>query len=268
MSAESRDVDPDQTELFAPESVRAGDSERKPCLIVLSGRDVGRIFVLASDEAIVGRAPGVQVRLTDHGLSRQHARIFRVGPELIIEDLQSSNGTLLNDAPISRASLSDGDRIRLGPTTLLSFTYQESGEARFQKNLVDTAERDPLTGAYTRHYLLGRLTRELAYAQRHGTPLVLCRVSVNGIPDTDRERVAALVCDALRPRLGEDDVLTRTRPLTFVALSRRSMPLDLTSLADELGRLVAPGRVNVRLHTADRSTASAGELLIAAERER
>lgn len=64
----------------------------------------------------------VFIDLTDHngymlGLSREHARIQRVYDEYVIEDLGSSNGTLVNGKPLEpkrQFSLNDGDQVSLG----------------------------------------------------------------------------------------------------------------------------------------------------------
>ena len=81
----------------------------------------GTEHVLAS-ETLLGRAVTSDIVLPDPTVSGRHARI--VAPDAatyFVEDLGSTHGTLLNDAPVvpgQRARLQDGDRLRLGDTTL------------------------------------------------------------------------------------------------------------------------------------------------------
>jgi pSer/pThr/pTyr-binding forkhead associated (FHA) protein len=63
----------------------------------------------------------VEISLEDPFASSRHARISREGAVLVIEDLGSTNGTYLNEEPLSGpAPLHDGDRIRIGDS---EFTY-------------------------------------------------------------------------------------------------------------------------------------------------
>ena len=98
----------------APPTPRADPS--KPAVRVVSaGALKGKEFVV-STEATVGRAPGCQVLLTDPMVSQLHARLFRAGTDLHVEDLGSSNGTFLNGRKIGPAAkLKRGDRLRFGP---------------------------------------------------------------------------------------------------------------------------------------------------------
>jgi len=66
----------------------------------------------------IGRGPGCDLVLSDPQVSRAHARIYLQGGTFILEDLGSTNGTLVNSRPVKRAILRPGDRIRVGQTTI------------------------------------------------------------------------------------------------------------------------------------------------------
>jgi hypothetical protein len=75
---------------------------------------------LIGDEVIVGRGSLGHVTIDDPMLSRRHLRIDLSGPEPVLEDLDSRNGTQLNGRPlVGRATLQDGDRIRIGTQELV-----------------------------------------------------------------------------------------------------------------------------------------------------
>ncbi len=76
---------------------------------------------VAVDGAVttLGRMSDRDIAIEDSGVSRRHAEIRRVGDTYRIVDVGSSNGTLVNDKRVGEAQLHDGDRIRLGDTTLV-----------------------------------------------------------------------------------------------------------------------------------------------------
>lgn len=78
----------------------------------------GRTIPLTQPEITIGRLPECEVVVDDPGASRQHARIRRTDGGFVLVDLGSTNGTLLNDAPIQEQVLESGDRITIGQTVL------------------------------------------------------------------------------------------------------------------------------------------------------
>lgn len=76
----------------------------------------GETFVLP-DELTVGRGGGCGIVLDDTFVSQVHARVFRRGGDVYVEDLGSRNGTLLNGKQVGSAQrLRRGDRVQFGRT--------------------------------------------------------------------------------------------------------------------------------------------------------
>jgi pSer/pThr/pTyr-binding forkhead associated (FHA) protein len=89
-------------------------------LVVLKAGQRKRVFKLPSEEAIIGRGKGSAVRIPSSGVSRKHCRISELAGQITIEDLESTNGTLLNGEAIRGVQLlQPGDRIRVGPVIFL-----------------------------------------------------------------------------------------------------------------------------------------------------
>ena len=87
-----------------------------------------REMPLAPGKNLIGRASECQVILASSTVSRHHAQILIAAGEVVLEDLGSKNGTLLNGSRIERtASLRDGDEIRLGSIAL---TYRSHSRLR------------------------------------------------------------------------------------------------------------------------------------------
>ena len=69
----------------------------------------------------IGRLPGNTVIIDHPAVSGRHARVYREVNDYVLEDLKSTNGTFVNDKPIERHLLLEGDLILIGTHTL-SFT--------------------------------------------------------------------------------------------------------------------------------------------------
>jgi len=95
-----------------------------------------RALVLNEGENIVGRDPRCEVWLDASGVSRRHARIdVSSGSEtVLVEDLGSKNGTLLQNAPIAGPTrLADGDVIQIGSVELKLRVWSESKGAETER---------------------------------------------------------------------------------------------------------------------------------------
>ena len=68
---------------------------------------------------VVGRGADTDVRLTDTGVSRQHAELVAQDGGVEVHDLGSTNGTWVNGKRVSTATLRDGDRVTVGTTELV-----------------------------------------------------------------------------------------------------------------------------------------------------
>ena len=136
-------------------------------LVVLAGVSAGEMFKLGSEKTVVGRGPKVAVRLNDEGVSREHCQLIRDGEKVVLEDLGSTNGTFCNGIRVDRRELTDGDKIMVGSTTILKFTYHDYLDEVFQRQMYESALRDGLTKIFNKKYFLDRLESEFAYAIRH-----------------------------------------------------------------------------------------------------
>lgn len=87
-------------------------------LIILTGKHQGKRLTLPEGEAIVGRDESCQIRLATNEVSRQHCRLKCEGERVVVYDLGSRNGTLINDVAIQgQSELHPGDILRVGPVS-------------------------------------------------------------------------------------------------------------------------------------------------------
>ena len=78
----------------------------------------GRNYPLSIGSTVIGRGDQANMRLPDVGISRRHARLDYDGNQVVLTDLGSTNGTLVNGQRVSAVALNPGDMIQLGTTTL------------------------------------------------------------------------------------------------------------------------------------------------------
>ncbi len=87
-----------------------------PELIIRSGNLSGRKLVLPEEEIVIGRDDDCKIRLTSADVSRRHCRILPTNKGMIVRDLESRNGTFVNEEPVVEALLlKAGDQLRIGP---------------------------------------------------------------------------------------------------------------------------------------------------------
>jgi len=103
---------------------------RTVTFLVLEGVDKGRVFKDLPIPVTIGREEGNSLRLNDERVSRFHAKVQMEDEDIIITDLDSTNGTRVNGMPIQIRRLRAGDQICVGRTMLLFGTMEEIAARR------------------------------------------------------------------------------------------------------------------------------------------
>jgi FHA domain len=121
---EARSIPLDATGLHSASTLgTVGASTLAPRLVVerAPGHEPGMIYDLDGDLAL-GRGENAEIRLEDPFASSRHARIYEQGNIVVIEDLDSTNGTYLNEELLQTPRpLHPGDRVRIGDS---EFTFE------------------------------------------------------------------------------------------------------------------------------------------------
>ena len=88
-------------------------------LLVSSGPDKGKMFFLSGKkEALIGRFFAADLRLEDPAVSQKHCVVRSAGAFVFIEDLNSRNGTRVNNEPIASRILDEDGQIKIGSTVI------------------------------------------------------------------------------------------------------------------------------------------------------
>ena len=215
-------------------------------LIVLAGSRVGSM-VKVTDGLTIGRGARAGFQTLDEGVSRSHVRIVEDEEgKLYAEDLGSRNGTFVNGARIEQpAPLKDGDKIQIGSTTILKFSYADRLEESFQQQMYDAALRDPLTQIFNRRHFDEQFDAEFSYSVRHMVPLSLIMMDLDHfklVNDTHGHPVGDAVLKALAEILikstRKEDLFARYGGEEFALLCRDTANLKAFSVANRIRRNV------------------------------
>lgn len=218
--------------------------QQELCLIPLLGTGISGMRVLAARENVVGRQPGVDILVRDPRVSRQHCKILltNAGPKIV--DLDSRNGTFVNDVQVTETYLNDGDLIRVGDT-VFRIRYVDRVELERQEELYRKATRDGLTDLHNRQYLLERLNEELARARRHRFAVSFLMIDVDHFKlINDRlghaagDRALTVIASILRENVRGEDTVARYGGEEFAVLAPFADVAGSRILAERLRSLV------------------------------
>lgn len=174
----------DKTIAITPVKVSGGaPAKTYASLVVLGGWEIGREIALTEDEIVFGRSLEADVTINIQSMSRQHAKIVRTldgdKQEFAVHDMQSMNGTLVNNTQITEHRLTDGDKIMLGDA-LLKFVCQNTAEGEFYREVHRRIHYDQLTGLLALDSFLSQL--EGIVNQAHsGTIFTLAMTDLDGL---------------------------------------------------------------------------------------
>ncbi|HEX8722041.1 MAG TPA: GGDEF domain-containing protein [Pyrinomonadaceae bacterium] len=210
----SREQDDRAADTTVPFPARPPARARHPALVFLRGELLAAPIPLERDEVTLGRALEADVRVNDARASRMHARITverdpSTGDRRYrLQDLGSTNGTLLNGEPVTDSYLQDGDKVTVGEQ-LLRFDLLDDIDREYQRQIHRLLAHDELTGLLTSKSFFSELRREAARAETEARPFCVLMMDLDhfkAVNDTHGhlvgsqtlEEVGTLITRALR----------------------------------------------------------------------
>jgi diguanylate cyclase (GGDEF)-like protein len=179
--------------------------------------------------------------IQEASVSRQHAQFVLIGDQVAVEDLGSSNGTFLNDAPVKQQTpMKDGDIVRLG-TVLLKFFAHDNVDSVMHDKIYQMATIDAGTKIFNKQYLLDALESEFKYSVTYNRELSIIYYDLDKfkpVNDTYGHNAgdyilresAALVKAAVR----KDDILGRFGGEEFVIVLPNTNKSTAAELAERI----------------------------------
>jgi diguanylate cyclase (GGDEF)-like protein len=188
------------------------------CLVNLHppGPDIGRRISLVNSQYIVGRDSDAGLVVSRSSVSRSHARLFVDDDgNWWVEDLNSTNGTFVNESRIRAQQLNDSDQVRFGDA-IYKFLSGSNIESAYHEAIHNMAIQDGMTGIHNKRFFMEFLEREIAVASRHGHPLTLVMFDVDhfkkindGFGHLAGDAVLKDLSQRIRPRIRREDLFAR-----------------------------------------------------------
>lgn len=131
-------------------------------ILVLQGKNKGESYELEAEQIFIGREATNQIALNDSSISRRHCLIERRDNQFFISDLQSLNGTFVNEKAAENLLLQTNDRIRIGDFTFVFFSKNNdaedlSGKIHFDNSQIDLSK----TLRFDVEDIIGAMARDL-----------------------------------------------------------------------------------------------------------
>jgi diguanylate cyclase (GGDEF)-like protein len=168
---------------FTPSALEASDFKKGiPILTFIGGSQVGRRVLLADDSITLGRGHDCTIMIRDLAVSRVHIEIAydRHANVYVVNDLGSSNGTLLNEKTITTSVLDEGDKIIIG-RTVLRFSWIDSIDMAFHGEVDRLINIDGLTGLVVKRRFDEELNRHVAVALKNKSHLAMLMMDMDGL---------------------------------------------------------------------------------------
>jgi two-component system, cell cycle response regulator len=224
--------------------VFGGPTPKLPCLVRLTGSQLGEVLLIEG-ELFVGREREHGISMPhDVGVSRVHAKIVALdGGGALLVDLGSTNGTFVDGVRVKEKLLIEGDKIRVGQSTVLKFQRFDDAELKMQRRLVDEALRDGMTRVFNRRYFMERVESELGYASRHGVPVSVVLFDLDHFKEVNDvyghlagDQVLCALAAVCARTVRNEDVLARYGGEEFIVLLRGIVQEGALRLAERLRR--------------------------------
>jgi two-component system cell cycle response regulator len=168
----------DKTSIISTETfkgkLKAAD-DAPPAIIVLVGPVgyVGKQWLITRNDMTVGRSVETEMYISDASLSRSHAKFEVSGNDIFIIDLGSTNKTIVNGAilpQMTKRKLFNNDQIKIG-NIILKFLEKGNLESISNQQLFEKAQKDALTGAFSKGALLEKGPEAVKRAEVLSEPL-------------------------------------------------------------------------------------------------
>ncbi len=220
-----------------------------PTLTFLSGDALGKELPLLQQQITLGRGEDCDVLIMDPSVSRRHLQLScrkvianndRQDLKVVLRDLGSTNGTMVNYRKVRHAVLKAGDKIILG-RIILKFEYKDLADQKFFDEIYRMATTDSLTGMMNRAAIMRVLQEEIVKRHRYRGKLSVILMDLDdfkGLNDTyghlTGDRALQAVSSVVRSNLRRQDRGGRIGGEEFLLILPETGLKGATTLADRI----------------------------------
>lgn len=234
----------DSTVVTVISKVPKEQAKKDACLVVINGADLGKKYVLSQSSTVIGRSSKVDIQIDEESISRSHAVIDNYGDSVIARDLESTNGTYVNDNQVREKKLMDGDQIKIG-RTIFKFLSGSNVEAQYHDEIYKLTTTDGLTQIYNKRYFLKEMEREMSRSLRYDRELTLVMLDIDhfkAINDTyghlAGDHILRQVARRIKEHIRRDDVFGRYGGEEFILMLPELGKVQGAHLGEKLRRLI------------------------------
>ena len=224
--------------------VDAAHHDGQVCLVVIYGTTLGRKYDLTDDVVTLGRDQSNNIVLDVDSVSRRHARIESFGKDRFLVDLNSTNGTYLNDILAVREKLKNGDLIKVGDT-IFKYLAGANIESAYHEEIYTMTVTDGLTQIPNKRYLLEYLEREFSRARRYGRNLSCVMLDIDRFKHVNDEfghltgdYILKELARAIRRRIRREEMFARFGGEEFCIVLPESDHEAVCEFANTIRRLI------------------------------
>jgi len=208
--------------------------------------DLGKRYLLRNQVTSIGRDRDNDIVLDSDSVSRSHAKVEHRDGLVFALDLDSTNGTFLNDdaEPITSCQLRRGDQLKVGDT-IFKYLSGSDVESQYHETIFNMTITDGLTDVGNKKALNDILNKEIPRAIRHGRELTLLMIDIDHFKDVNDtyghlagDSVLKDLAGLLQRRLRPDDEIGRYGGEEFAAVLPETSLAGACKIADNLRRLV------------------------------
>lgn len=228
------------------------DDGGESCLVIIYGPNLGRRIPLVAPETVIGRDPTCNLVVPLDNVSRRHCVLHARDGGIFVRDLESTNGTWVNETEVARADempLRSGDLLKVGGC-ILKFLQAGNVEALYYEEIYRTIVIDGLTQVHTKRYFLEFLDREMARCTRYGRPLSLLMFDVDRFKEVN-DQLGHLTGDYILRELAllvkhrmirKEELVARYGGEEFAIVLPESGPTKVRLFAEKLRGMIADHR--------------------------
>ena len=187
-------------------------------ITIISGPRTGLSLQLeANTDITLGRSPDAGIQIADTGISRVHMRTYFDGTHVIIEDLNSANGSFVNGTKLTgKLEIKNGDQVSIGVSTVLKFSLNNQLDAEYKDYIEEQLSKDILTKAYNRKAFAHFLNSAYLAAKRDVSSLCLFMIDVDNFKTINDsyghqvgDKILKYIADKLIQTVRSTDIVCR-----------------------------------------------------------
>ncbi|MBY0526024.1 MAG: GGDEF domain-containing protein [Gemmataceae bacterium] len=236
----------DETRILTTTPKPPSAGPRNACLVHIypPGAALGSRYTLKETPTVLGRDDNCDIPINDDSVSRRHACIQPNPNGYGVIDLQSTNGTFVNDVRVTMHQLRDGDYVKIG-NGIYRFLAGGNIEAEYHEEIYRLTIIDALTDIHNKRYLLEFLGRALSCSTRYARPLALAMFDLDKFKaindqlghlggDYTLRELAMRIKKAIR----KEDLFARYGGEEFSVVMPETVRKDALQVAEQLRKLV------------------------------